>query len=109
WGIAFFSPELITTAFRNRPLQAKEIVQPEALVVLLKQAGTPEVQHLKQRLSPAVIAQIDSAAGHTAALPDLVTDLNRLISGPSLYDPQSVPAGGLKKSTRNLVALIEKN
>src|ERR1017187_5043778 len=28
WGIAFFSPELITTAFKNRPLQMEEVLRP---------------------------------------------------------------------------------
>src|SRR5436190_6762180 len=33
WGIAFFSPELITTALRNQPLHAQEIVEPNALYI----------------------------------------------------------------------------
>ncbi|HTL58508.1 MAG TPA: MFS transporter [Candidatus Limnocylindrales bacterium] len=110
WGIAFFSPELITTAFRNRPLQAGEILQPDALVSTLKQARTPSVDYLKQRLSPGVVAQIDkaepSAMGELIA--GLATDLNRLIAGPSLYQGQVFPLVTLKKSTQNLVILVEK-
>ena len=113
WGIAFFSPELITTAFRNQPLQPKEIVHPNALYSALKQASTPAVLHVKERLSGAVVAQLEVAAGQSAesgAVLTLVTeDLNRLIKGPSLYDARIFPAVTLKKSTQNLVLLVQRN
>src|SRR5260221_5973178 len=41
WGIAFFSPELITTAFKNRPLQTGEIVKPGELCLALKSPANP--------------------------------------------------------------------
>jgi MFS family permease len=113
WGIAFFSPELITTAFRNRPLQFKEIVQPNSLYAALREGSTPAVLHIKHRLSPAVRSQVEAAATESAVistgLPALVEDLNRLIAGPSLYDAQVFPAASLKKSTHNLIAVVEKN
>ena len=110
WGIAFFSPELITTALRNRPLQERDIVRPDALVLALKQARTPAIDHLKQRLSPGVVARLDNAQTSATGelIPGVVEDLNRLIAGPSLYEAQIFPPGNLKKSTQNLVALVEK-
>jgi len=51
WGIAFFSPELITTAFKNRPLQVKEVLKPMELCVGLKSSTSPAVAHLKAKLS----------------------------------------------------------
>jgi len=113
WGIVFFSPELITIAFRNRPLQPSEILHPDALYSLLKQSSRPAVLHLKQRLSPVVIAQVQSSTGDgsgaTALLAIVVKDLNRLIVGQSLYEAQVFPSATLKKSTQNLVVLVQKN
>src|SRR5262249_23652059 len=108
WGIAFFSPELITTALRNRPLQAGEIVRPDALVLALAEARTPPIDYLKQRLSPGVVARFDKGETSGDPIRGVVEDLNRLIAGPSLYQAQVFPATNLKKSTQNLVALVEK-
>ena len=41
WGIAFFSPELITTAFKNRPLQVEEVLKPAELCAALKSPANP--------------------------------------------------------------------
>jgi MFS family permease len=102
WGIAFFSPELITTAFKNRPLQAAEILQPTELAGALNAATNPAVASLKSRLSPEVIAQLAQphSPAQTAAL---VEDLNRLLKGVSLYDPAAFDTNRLKRSTQNLL------
>ncbi len=56
WGIAFFSPELITTAFKNRPLQIEEVLKPAELCAALNAPANPAIAHLKAKLSPAVAA-----------------------------------------------------
>jgi MFS family permease len=113
WGIAFFSPELITTAFRNQPLQEQEVFKPAALVEAFKAAKTPAVAYLRDHLSPPVRTALDidgaAAAATPAQLAILVGELNRLISGPSLYTPEAFPLLELKKSTQNLVKLVEKS
>ena len=52
WGIAFFSPELITTALKNSPLQAADIVKPSEVCAALNAPANPALARLKARLSP---------------------------------------------------------
>jgi MFS family permease len=113
WGIAFFSPELITTAFKNRPLQAQEILKPAALCIALKSPANPAVAHLKAKLSPEVVKQLD-AVEPGKAVPDasvqaLVADLNRLVQKDHLYDEAVFRPVELKKRTRNLIQRVEQN
>ncbi|HYG35356.1 MAG TPA: MFS transporter, partial [Clostridia bacterium] len=113
WGIAFFSPELITTAFKNRPLQVEEIQQPQALCQAINSATDPAVAHLKSKLSPTVVSQLAQVeAGKPvpeSTLNALVSDLNRLFPGDNLYHAEAFQSVTLKKSTKNLVELAEKN
>lgn len=113
WGIAFFSPELITTAFRNQPLQAQDIPSPTDLVQSIKTSQRAAVAHLREQLAPAARSALDKhPPGNPvspAELASLLSDLNRLIFGPSLYRPEVYPLADLKKSTQNLVKLSEKN
>src|SRR5664279_1052529 len=62
WGIAFFSPELITTAFKNRPLQVEEVLNPAALCAALQSPANSAIAHLKAKLSPGVVQQLDQVA-----------------------------------------------
>ena len=108
WGIGFFSPELITTALKNRPLEVREIVKPAEMFAALKSPANPAVAHIKGKLSPAVVAQLDQAGAteNPATLDALGTDLNRLIQDGSLYDAEAFKALALKKNTQNLVKLV---
>jgi MFS family permease len=111
WGIAFFSPELITTAFKNRPLQVQEILQPAELCAALNSSANPAIARLKARLSPEVIQQVAQSAGAKevppATLQSLVQALNRVIQQDNLYDPAAFRDVDLKKHTRNLVQLVQ--
>lgn len=113
WGIAFFSPELITTAFKNRPLQVEEILKPAELCAALKTPGNPPVARLKDRLSPDVAKQVNSVGPGdevaAATLESLVADLNRVIQQGDLYDEGVFRSVELKKSTRNLIQRVQKN
>jgi MFS family permease len=113
WGIAFFSPELITTAFRNRPLQTQEILKPEALCLGLTSPANPAASHIKAKLSPDVIKDLDAVQPGkpvpNATLQALVADLNRLIQQDSLHDEAAFQSVQLKKSTRNLIQRVQKN
>jgi MFS family permease len=112
WGIAFFSPELITTAFKNRALQAQEIVKPAEICLVFKAAPNSAVAHLKGKLSPEMLKQIEQvengkelpAATQAALLPEL----NRLMQGASLYQAAAFQPVTLKKNTMNLAQLVEK-
>jgi len=109
WGIGFFSPELITTALKNRPLQAQEITKPAEAIATLKVPANPAVAYLKSKLSPAVAAQLEpaGAADNPVVQEALREDLNRLIQDGNLYDTEAFKTVPLKKSTQNLVKLVQ--
>jgi MFS family permease len=107
WGIAFFSPELITTALKNRPLQSNEI-RGEQLWAGLQKTGDPAVGHVRSRLAPEPTACLAQPVS-PAAVEVLAHDLNRILQAGSLYDTRAFAAVNLKKNTRNLLERVEKN
>jgi len=113
WGIAFFSPELITTAFKNRPLQVEEILKPAQFCAALKSPANPAIAHLKARLSPDLVQQLDAFAPDKPAPPAtvraLVQDLNRLIQQDNLHNEEVFQSVDLKQRTKNLIQLVQKN
>jgi MFS family permease len=112
WGIAFFSPELITTAFKNRPLQLDEVLKPAELCAALKSPANPAIAHLKASLSPEVVKQLEAVErgneAPSATVQALVVDLNRLIQQDNLHDEEAFQSVDLKKRTRNLIQLVQK-
>jgi MFS family permease len=112
WGIAFFSPELITTAFKTHPLRTEDVLKPTELCLAWKQDSNLAVAHLKRRLAPEMLQHIgDIEPGQPvpgALLEQLVSELNRLIQSGSLYDQAAFAGVTLKKSTRNLVQMTQK-
>ena len=113
WGIAFFSPELITTAFKNRPLQVREVLKPAELCAALKSGSSPAIAGLRAKLSPGVREQLEAAGSGQAVPPAtvqaLVQDLNRLIQQDNLYDEAALHSVALKQHTRNLIERVQKN
>ena len=109
WGIGFWSPELITTALKNRPVMAEEMVKPAEVMAAFQTPPNPAVAHLKSKLSPAILTQLAQAgAGEDpAARESLRQDLNRLIQETSLYDAAAFKTVSLKKGTAKLVQLVE--
>jgi MFS family permease len=111
WGIAFFSPELITTAFRNRALQTEEVLKPRELCAALNSAANAAIAGVKAKLSPDVVGQVgqDGRQVSPVTVQALVQDLNRLIQQNNLYDQEAFKGLELKKSTRNLIQLVQKS
>ena len=113
WGIAFFSPELITTAFKNRPLQIEEILEPAELCAALKSPANPAIAHLRAKLSPDIIQLVEQlGTGQEvppATIQALVHDLNRLIQEDNLHNEDAFQSVDLKKRTKNLIQLVQKN
>jgi MFS family permease len=111
WGIAFFSPELITTAFRNRPLEAREIVKPAEIFASLKAPGNAGVAHIKKQLSPQVQGVVDQIeAGKDippVAQAALLSDFNRLVQSANLYSAEAFKSANLTKGTAKLAQLVE--
>jgi len=108
WGIGFFSPELINTAFKNRPVEANEIVAPAELAGALMAATNPAVAQVKSKL-PAETAARFVARGSNVSAGELAAALNRLIEGGNLYDPGAFESVRLKKSTQNLLKVVLAN
>ena len=110
WGIGFFSPELVTSALRNTPVQVTDLKAPAALVTALRDAPTPAAAHIQGRLSPTVASQLaairDPNTLPAGFPPILVAELNRLTQGASLYDAGAFQAVPLKKNTANLLAQV---
>jgi MFS family permease len=113
WGIAFFSPELITAAFKNRPVQVDEIIEPAALCSALKSPANLGIAFLRAKLAPGVVRQVEQAGPGQAVAPAtlqaLVDDLNRVIQQDNLYDEAAFQSVEFRKGTRNLVQLVQKN
>jgi hypothetical protein len=104
---------LITTAFKNRPLQVEEVLKPAALCAALKSAANPGIAHLKAKLSVEVVQQLEQVGGGQeaplATIQALVQDLNRLIQQDSLHNEEAFQSVDLKKRTKNLIQLLQKS
>ena len=113
WGIAFFSPELISTAFKNRPLHVREVLKPADLCAALQGAANPAVAHLRDKLSADVFRQVQQVSQTSEVRPAtvdaLVQDLNRLIQQDNLYDKTAFQGLDLKKATRNLAQRVQNS
>ena len=111
WGIAFFSPELITTAFKNRALLAEEIAKPAEICLALKSATNPAAAHIKTQFSPDVrtqFEQVETGKDVSATTQEaLLKELNRLIQDGNLYNAEAFTPINLKKGTAKLVQLVE--
>jgi MFS family permease len=112
WGIAFFSPELITTAFKDQPLLVTDILRPGEICSAFSSSADPAVLALKQRLSPGFVAKLAQMRNPEAVPGDVVDGLagefNRIMREGSLYDASAFGAITLKKGTRNLILALAK-
>jgi MFS family permease len=112
WGIAFFSPELITTAFKSRPLLEADVLKPVEICSALKTSADPAIQALKRHLSPEFIAKLsqlqDAKVVPAETLQELVQNLNRAMQAGDLYDATAFQSVTLKKGTKNLIQVVEK-
>jgi len=107
WAIGFFSPELISTALKEQPLKPKDILQHEAIVSALATPPNAAVAHIKSKIKPEALAQIQSTDSRIAK-EAVLSELNRLISQESLYAEEAFKEFELKKSTQNLVQQLGK-
>ena len=106
WGIGFFSPELISTALKEQPLHAKDLAQPQAVLLALKSPTNAAVAHIKAQLSPNLVKQIDQGdgAGTSDGLTEtLLAELNGLILKGQIYSEPAFKDANLKKGTQNLI------
>lgn len=111
WGIAFFSPELITTAFRSQPLQASDILQPEQLCAALQNPANPAIASVQAKLSPALRENLAHVPANgpvpPATLELLVRNCNQLIHEGTVYDAAAFQGVELHKATRNLIHRVQ--
>ena len=100
WGIAFFSPELVTTALKERPLGQEELLRPDRIRAELAGSATPVLVSLRDRIDRKAI--LDSTS-----VDPLLRELNTLILGESLYSAKAFEATTLKRGTQKLAHLVE--
>jgi MFS family permease len=112
WGIAFFSPELITTAFKDRPLLVSELLRPGEICSALASDANPAVLSLKRHLSPEYAGKLAQLRDTKTVPPDvvkeLVSNLNEMMQGGNLYDAAAFQSVKLKKGTKNLIQVVER-
>jgi|YelNatPaOPRAMG01_1025707.scaffolds.fasta_scaffold02954_9 MFS family permease len=109
WGIGFFSPELISTALKEQPVEDNDLIDLRAIGQALRNPPNPAVAHIRNRLRPEVVQQLaESAASETSLRRALVAEFNRLIGGESLYDARAFASVTLKKSTQNLIEQLAR-
>lgn len=112
WGIGFFSPELITTALKNRPIQASELTKPGTICLVLKDPPNAAIAHLKGLMSPEVVRQAEAFAARPGEFPAelrgaLLNDFNRLVQQGNLYDAAAYKDIALTKATTNLAHRVQ--
>jgi len=113
WGIAFLSPELITTAFKAHALEKSDVLKPTDFCLALKTGTNSAIQHVRAKVAPDVLRQLE-LAGTVQPVPvetldRLVNELNRVIRGELLYDAAALQSVDFKKATRNLIKVVQKN
>jgi MFS family permease len=112
WGIGFFSPELVTSALQHSPLREADVTRPSQVVVAMRDASQPAAQWIWQRISPEIqvkLAQVtDTNASLSELVPSLTVDLNRIISGPNIYESNAFRSVSLKKNILNLIRKVDQ-
>ena len=114
WGIAFFSPELITTAFKNRPLQVQEVAQAGRTLRRLEIPGQPGHRppqgQAVARGRPSSWNELRSGQEvPPATVQALVQDLNRLIQHDNLYDEAGLSIRGPQEAHAEPDPTVQKS
>ncbi len=109
WGIAFFSPELITTAFKGRPLQTVEILQPAGLCSALRSPTNPAEARFAARLSPQLRSELSAANPSPETLTNLTAELNGILRGGLVYDAEAFKGVNLSRRTSNLLEQLKEH
>jgi MFS family permease len=114
WGIGFFSPELITTALKDTPMQWEQLQDPNRLAATLRTSEDAAVLRIKTQMPSDALSIVESLAARSAAdLPPaerdiLVSGLNTVIRGPSLYEEAVFAGISLDTSTVNLASKVRE-
>ncbi len=111
WGIGFFSPELITTALKERPLATAEVRDASALTRGLINPTNASALQIKKQLTSATVSAVEKGALSTNVDAGLVNmlaaDLNRIIQGTNLYDAAIYQGLTLDKRTQGLIKKLQ--
>jgi MFS family permease len=113
WGIAFFSPELVTTALKDKPIEAADLTNSVAFCQSASQPADERVSLIAGRLDADLRASMQSAASQSSVPEELkqslLDELNRLIAGPSLFDEAVFTEEAIGKTTFGLAARLEEH
>jgi hypothetical protein len=104
WGFyQFFLPDFLDKSFGSPTLSARDFVQLPALVADLKQSATPVSLYLNASLSAetrAARAGYQTGDSSPELQTGLMTDLNRIIDGPSWYNEERFKGVQLRSETK---------
>jgi len=93
-------------------LTQADVLNPSKLCVALKAGNSPSGDLLRAKLGPEVTRRLDqSQSGQPVpeeTLSLLVADLNRAIQSDLLYNASAFQSVKLKKSTKNLITIVQK-
>lgn len=112
WGIAFFSPELITTALKDWALKPADIRNPTALARALAAPTNDAASTIAGKLPPDVLSELRGlgprAEVPASTLDRLAAGLNTAIQEGTLYQASAFKGLALKKQTANLLESLRK-
>jgi MFS family permease len=108
WGIAFFSPELITTALKTQPVSGSDVLRPGEIISTLSTGKDPAVIHIKQHLRPGLVESLSQTQDSAQVATQLADEFNRILHGDMLYDRAAFDAIKLKRGTKNLIEAVQK-
>lgn len=95
-------------AGNHRDLSPSDLKDPVSLILKLRDARDPISQHLRAKLSPETVIQVDNYNGSVSPsvqlIDSLIPQLNLVLKGPSIFDEQRFAQIFLSEQTKRLIA-----
>ncbi|HEX8236019.1 MAG TPA: MFS transporter [Abditibacteriaceae bacterium] len=102
---------IIAPGLQNGPtlFTTEMIADPQALATELRNPDTPAERLLRARLSPSTVAALSGGTEAESLRSTLVTDFNRIVQGPPLYDPNVFNNQGLSQHLQHQIEKFTKS
>ncbi len=94
WGIGFYSPELITDALSDNPIEENYILKPTELVQTFNDSDNQGAVYIKGLLSQSLqqqIVELKDAEPSEAIQKNIIADLNKVVFGKAIYSAEVFP------------------
>ena len=106
WGIGFYTPELISDALSDNPLEESFILQPTEFAQVFNDSDNKASVYLKGRLPQDLQTQLDGLSGAPSAgmQTSIIAALNEILMGESIYSTDVFPpAEEISKEVESIV------